>query len=445
VLNLLTDRTFRDCEGTTRREFIKIGTLGMGALTLPGLLAARAQAAAAGRPVKDTSVVWVWLGGGPTHVETFDPKMSAPSEYRSVTGEVTTNVPGITLGGTFPKCAKVADKMAFVRSFAHTNSGHGGGTHFVMTGYDNRLADNGGLATRPSIGSILARVRGANNDRTGIPTYVRLGGVGFDGPAFLGSAFAPFNPSGEARNNMTVSIPESRLADRRELLKGVDRVNRRVDQSGLMDGLGKFEQQAFNLVLGSATKAFDLTGEDPKVVERYSSSGGRGGRGDNGSLGQQLLRARRLCEAGCGFVTVSYGGWDMHGQIKQAMEQRSPQLDHALATFVADCCERGLDKKILLVVTGEFGRTPKVNRNAGRDHWAPLSTLALAGGGLKMGCTVGESAPKVDVPKSTPIRPQNLMATVFHVLGIDPRIQFVNNSGRPTYMVEDGHAIEELI
>jgi hypothetical protein len=444
VLNLFTDRKFRDCEGTSRREFIKIGTLGMGALTLPGLLAARAQAAAAGREVKDTSVVWVWLGGGPTHVETFDPKMSAPEEYRSVTGEVTTNVPGITLGGTFPKCAKVADKMAFVRSFAHTNSGHGGGTHFVMTGYDNRLADNGGLATRPAIGSIVARVRGANNDRTGIPTYVRLGGVGFDGPAFLGSAFAPFNPAGEARNNMTVSIPESRLADRRELLKGVDRVNRQVDQSGLMDGLGKFEQQAFNLVLGSATKAFDLQGEDPKVVERYG--GGSGGRNrDNGSLGQQLLRARRLCEAGCGFVTVSYGGWDMHGNIKQSMEQRSPQLDHALSTFVADCCERGLDKRILLVVTGEFGRTPKVNRNAGRDHWAPLSTLALAGGGLKMGLTVGESAPKVDVPKSTPIRPQDLMATIFHVLGIDSRIQFVNNSGRPTYMIEDGKAIEELI
>jgi hypothetical protein len=293
------------------------------------------------------------------------------------------------------------------------------------------------------MGSILARVRGANNRETGIPNYVRLGGVGFDGPAFLGSAFAPFNPSGEARNNMSLAIPESRLADRRELLKGVDRVNRKVDQTGLMEGLSKFEQQAFNLVLGSATKAFDLTGEDPKVVERYNSSS-RGGRGDNG-LGQQLLRARRLCEAGCGFVTVSYGGWDMHGQIKQAMEQRSPQLDHALATFVADCHERGLDKKILLVVTGEFGRTPKVNRNAGRDHWAPLSTLALAGGGLKMGCTVGESAPKVDVPKSTPIRPQDLMATVFHVLGIDTRIQFVNNSGRPTYMVEDGKPIEELV
>jgi hypothetical protein len=434
VLDLYTDKTYRDCEGATRREFLRIGTLGMGALTLPGLLQARAEAAAAGRAVKDTSVVWVWLGGGPTHVETFDPKMTAPSEYRSVTGEVTTSVPGITLGGTLRKMATVADKMAFVRSFAHTNSGHGGGTHFVMTGYDNRTADNGGLATRPSMGAIVARVRGANHRETGIPTYVRLGGVGFDGPSFLGAAFAPFNPSGEARNNMSLGIPEDRLADRRELLKGIDRVNRQADQSGLMEGLGKFEQQAFNLVLGSASKAFDLKGEDQKTVERY-------GRG----LGEQLLRARRLCEAGCGFVTVSYGGWDMHGNIKQSMESRSPQLDQAISTFVADCAQRGLDKTILLVITGEFGRTPKVNRGAGRDHWAPLSTLALAGGGLRMGQTVGESAPKVDIPKSTPIRPQDLMATVFHVLGIDTRVQFINTAGRPVYMIEEGKPINELV
>jgi hypothetical protein len=360
--------------------------------------------------------------------------MTAPAEYRSVTGELKTSLPGVTLGGTFPKMAQVADKMAFVRSFAHTNSGHGGGTHYVMTGYDNRQADNGGLATRPSMGSIVARVRGANNRDTGIPTYVRLGGISFDGPAFLGAAYAPFNPNGEARNNMSLSIPESRLADRRSLLQGIDRVNRQVDQSGLMEGLSKFEQQAFNLVLGSASKAFDLKGEDQKVVARY-------GRG----LGEQLLRARRLCEAGCGFVTVSYGGWDMHGGIKRALEARCPDLDAAVSTFVQDCHERGLDKKILLIITGEFGRTPKVNNGAGRDHWAPLSTLALAGGGLKMGLTVGESAPKVDIPKTKPIRPQDLMATVFHVLGIDPRVQFVNNAGRPTYMIEEGKPIAELI
>lgn len=433
MLNLFSDRRFRDCEGASRREFLKIGALGAGALTLPELLAARAQAKAAGLPTKDTSVVWIWLGGGPTHVETFDPKLTAPAEYRSTTGEVSTSIPGVTIGGTFPNIARAADKMAFVRSFAHTNSGHGGGTHYVMTGYDNRTIDNGGLPTRPSIGSILARSRGANHPQTGMPTYVRLGGIATDGPAFLGPAFAPFDPSGQARKNMDLVVADERLSDRRVLLAGLDRFKRRAEQDKLMEGLDRFEQQAFNLVLGQAPAAFDLKQEDPKLVERY-------GKG----LGEQLLRARRLCEAGCGFVTVSYGGWDMHGQVKQGMERRSPELDRGVAAFVEDVHERGLSDKILLVITGEFGRTPKVNGNAGRDHWAPLSTLALAGGGLQMGQVVGESAAKVDVPRSTPIRPQDLMATIFHVLGLDPRMQFVNQTGRPVYMLEEGRPIAEL-
>jgi hypothetical protein len=434
MLNIGSNRRFRDCDGATRRDFLKVGALGAGALALPGLLAARARAADAGLPVKETSVVWLWLGGGPTHVETFDPKMTAPSEYRSVTGEIASRITGEALGGTFPKMAAVADKMAFVRSFAHTNSGHGGGTHFVMTGYDNRNIDNGGLPTRPSMGAILARVRGPNHYATGMPTYVRQGGIATDGPAFLGAAYAPFDPSGQARRNMTLTINEERLDDRRELLTELDRINRQADRSGLMDGLDKFEQQAFNLVLGNAPEAFDLKSENSKTVERY-------GKG----LGEQLLRARRLCEAGCGFVTIQYGGWDMHGNIKRSMETRSPQLDQGVAAFVEDIHERGLDSRILLVITGEFGRTPKVNRNAGRDHWAPLSTLALAGGGLRMGQVIGQSSPKLDVPKTTPIRPQDLMATVFEVLGIDRQTQFINPDGRPVYLLEEGKPIAELV
>jgi hypothetical protein len=434
MLNFISNRRYRDCEGATRREFLKVGALGAGALTLPGLLRARAEAAAAGRSVKDTSVVWLWLGGGPTHVETFDPKMSAPAEYRSVTGEVATKLPGITLGGTFPNMAGVADKMAFVRSFAHSNSGHGGGTHWVMTGYDNRNIDNGGLPSRPGMGAILARVRGANHYESGMPTYVRLGGIGADGPAFLGPAYAPFDPSGQARRNMSLAVPQDRLDDRRALLDNLDRINREADRSGLMNGLDRFEEQAFNLVLGNAPSAFDTASEDPRTIEKY-------GKG----LGEQLLRARRLCEAGCGFVTVSYGGWDMHGTIERSMQSRSPQLDQAVAAFVEDVHQRGMSEKILLVITGEFGRTPKVNRNAGRDHWAPLSTLALAGGGLQMGQVVGESAAKLDVPKSTPIRPHDLMATIFLVLGIDQQVQFVNNAGRPTFMLEQGKPIAELV
>jgi uncharacterized protein DUF1501 len=434
MFNVISDRGYRDCEGNTRREFLRVGALGAGALALPGLLAARAQAAKAGKPVKSTSVVWVWLGGGPTHVETFDPHMQAPVEYRSTTGEVATKLPGVTIGGTFPKIASVADRMAFVRSFAHNDSGHFGGTHFVMTGYDNRAVDNGGQPNKPSMGSIVARVRGINHPVTGMPTYVAMNRIRVDGPAFLGTPYAAFDPNGQALKNMSLHIKEERVNDRRTLLASLDRMSSVVDRSGAMEGMDRFEQQAFNLVLGGAPEAFDLKREDKKTVARY-------GKG----VGEQLLRARRLCEAGCGFVTLQYAGWDMHQQIKTNMEKRSPELDHAIAAFVEDVHQRGLSDQILLVITGEFGRTPKINKNAGRDHWAPLSTLALSGGGLKMGQVVGESAPKADVPRSKPIRPLDLMATVFHALGIDPHTQFTNPAGRPVYMLEDGQPIAELV
>jgi hypothetical protein len=434
MLKLAWRRQSGNCEGTTRRDFLRVGTLGVGALTLSQMLRVRSQAQAAGNSVKDTSVIWLWLGGGPTHVETFDPKMTAPSEYRSATGEVQTILPGVTLGGNFERLAAVADKMAFVRSFAHTNSGHGGGTHWVMTGYDHRLADNGAPPDRPGLGSIVSRVRGPNHPVSGMPTYVRLGGIYGDGPSFLGTAYGPFDPGGEAQRNMSLVVDKARLESRRDILKGIDQVRRDVDRSRIMEGLDSFEQQAFNLILSRSQQAFDLKYEDPRVVERYGSG-----------LGHQMLQARRLCEAGCGFVTVHFGGWDMHGNIKDSMNILGPQVDRAVAALVEDMEQRGLNRQILLVISGEFGRTPKINGSAGRDHWAPLSTLALAGGGLKMGQVIGESAEKVDVPKTTPITPQDLMATIFDVLGIDGRIQFVNQAGRPVYMVEQGKPISELV
>ena len=427
-------KAHRNCEGSSRRDFLRVGGLGLGSLSLANLLHGKAKAAEQGIQTSDKSVIWLWLGGGPTQVETFDPKMTAPSEYRSVTGEVKTVLPGVTLGGNFERIAGLADKMAFVRSFAHTNSGHSGGTHYVMTGYDNRLADNGAVADRPFLGSIMSRIRGTNHPVTGIPTYVRLGGIYADGPAFLGTAFGPFDPAGEARRNMSLSIEQSRLSNRRAMLDGIDNVKRDIDRKGLMEGLDSFEEQAFNLILSRSQQAFDLKYEDPRVVDRY-------GKG----LGEQMLQARRLCEAGCGFVTLQHGGWDMHSNIKQEMDRRGPEIDRAVSALVEDLDQRGMLENVLLVISGEFGRTPKINGSSGRDHWAPLSTLAFAGGGLKMGQVVGESAEKVDVPKTTPITPQDLMATVFHVLDFDKRIQFMNQSGRPTYMIENGRPIEELI
>jgi hypothetical protein len=360
--------------------------------------------------------------------------MSAPAEFRSTVGAVKTRLPGVEIGAVFPKIAQVADRMAFVRSFAHTNSGHGGGTHWVMTGYDYPPADNGMPPIKPGLGSILARVRGTNDPSTGLPTYVRVGGILGDGPAWLGTPYAPFDTGGNARTNMNLQVPVAQLNDRRSLLKTFDTVDRDIDRRGTMRGLDSFEGQAFDLILGRAREVFDIQREDPRTRDRY-------GQG----LGEQMLLARRLCEAGVGFVTLHFGGWDMHGDIANSMKNLAPQMDQAVTAFVEDCSARGLDQEILLVITGEFGRTPRINGGAGRDHWAPLSTLALAGGGLKMGQVVGESSEKVEIPKTNPITPQHLMATVFHVLGLPLDLHYQDPTGRPTPMIDGGQPIAELI
>ncbi len=434
MFNYFGSRTGTKCDGSSRRDFLKVGALGLGGLMLPDLLRARAAAAADGKPTRKTSVVWLWLGGGPTQIETFDPKMSAPVEFRSTVGAVKTSLPGVEFGGVFPEMAKVADKLAVVRSFAHNNSGHGGGTHWVMTGYDFAGADNNMPPIKPGIGSIVARHRGANNPQTGLPTYVRLNGILGDGPSWLGSPYAPFDVGGNARTNMNMKVTLDNLGDRRSLLKGFDQVNRDLDRSGQMSGLDSFEQQAFDLILSRARETFDVNKEDPRTRDRY-------GKG----LGEQLLMARRLCEAGVGFVTIQHGGWDMHGGIANAMKTTAPAVDHAVAAFIEDTTARGLDEDVLLVVTGEFGRTPRINGGAGRDHWAPLSTLALAGGGLKMGQVVGESNAKAEIPKTTPITPQHLLATVFHVLGLPQDLHYKDQTSRPVPMVDGGKPIAELI
>lgn len=435
MLNVWGSRRSKACDGTTRRDFLKVGALGTTGLLLTDLLRARATATANGQPTRNTSVVWLWLGGGPTHVETFDPKMTAPAEFRSTVGAVPTNVPGIELGGVYPKMAQVMDKLAVVRSFAHTNSGHGGGTHWVMTGYNFPPADNGQAQVKPGFGAILSRFRGPNNPQSGLPTYVRMNGIQGDGPAWLGASYAPFDLAGNARNNMNLQITMDQLAERQNLLDTFDNVNRDIDASGLMDGLDSFETQAMQLLTSNAREVFDINRESQSTRDRYGSS----------QLGTQLLTARRLCEAGVGFVTINYGGWDMHGNIANAMNQRAPAMDHAVAAFVEDVHQRGMSDDILLVISGEFGRTPRVNNGAGRDHWAPLSTLALAGGGLRMGQAIGESSERAERPRTRPISPQDLMATVFHVLGMPQNLHYNDNTGRPMPMISGGQVISELV
>jgi hypothetical protein len=434
MFSVLGPRTRNTCDGSTRRDFLKVGALGLGGLALPDLLRARATARAAGKSVRNTSVVWLWLGGGPTQVETFDPKPDAPAEFRSTVGHVSTAIKGVEIGGVFPMIAARADKMAFVRSFAHDNSGHGGGTHWVMTGYNFPPADSGLPQVKPGLGAVVARHRGANNPATGLPTYVRLSSTYGDGPSWLGASYAPFDTSGNARRNMNLSVAQDRLTDRKSLLKTFDTLDREIDKSGLVQGLDSFESQAFDLLKSRAREAFEVGRESPRTRDLYGNG-----------LGQQMLLARRLCEAGAGFVTLHFGGWDMHGAVAQGMKQLGPQVDRAVSAFVEDCADRGLDKDVLLVITGEFGRTPRINGGAGRDHWAPLSTLALAGGGLKVGQVVGESTAKAEVPKTTPIRPQDLMATVFHVLGVPQDLQYKDPSGRPVSMIDGGKPIAELV
>ncbi|MEO2011088.1 MAG: DUF1501 domain-containing protein [Pirellulaceae bacterium] len=428
MLTIETNPHQKTCAGYSRRELLKIGSLGLGGLTLPTLLKAKAEP---GGFVQDKAVVLLFLGGGPSHIETFNPNMGAPSPFRSMTGEVKTAIPGITLGGTFPRLARHVDKLAIVRSFHHNDSSHSTAVPYVLSGGD---VFSGG------IGTVYSRLRGTNHQVTGMPTTALLTAPDIgrfqnpkkrivDGsqPHELGAVYAPFNPSGTGPviDNMSLNVSHGRLDDRRHLLAQLDRFKKHADNHNAIDSLDRFRQQAFNVVLGSATEALDLSREDPRNVERYDTSMYRVGEKEVRSctLGKQMLLARRVIEAGCGFVTVQNSGWDMHGgsgnnfmSLASGMEMLGRPLDKAVSAFLSDLDERGLRDKVLLVITGEFGRTPKVNKFAGRDHWANLSTLLLAGGGLKTGQIVGQSAPKNDVPHSDPVGVENLMATIMHLL-----------------------------
>lgn len=452
MLHFTAPRRVRDCEGRTRRDFLRVG--GAGLLGLPALLAGRAAAKDAGRPVKETSVIWLWLGGGPSQIETFDPKMTATAEFRSVTGEVKTSLPGVTFGGTFPKLAKLAHRMSVVRSFAHANSSHGGATHWVNTGFNFFGFDGTEKPQQqPAIGAIAAHTRGLNHAKTGMPTYVKLGGRNrADGPAYLGKACSPFDLTGEGLSDLTPKAPAGQLDTRRGLMAAFDRTRRDVDASGSMDSIDHFERQALGLITGKAAEAFDLSKESPRTVAKYATEPHPR---DKVNLGECLLLARRLCEAGCGVVNVAFNGWDHHNvngtlPVKEGFEQLGPSVDHAVSTFIEDTHDRGLQDRILLVITGEFGRTPRISTGkqaGGRDHWGPLSTLALIGGGLKMGQVVGESSPRAEVPATQPIGPLDLFATMFHVLGIDgsmPDSAMLN--GRPIFPEKyTGKPIPELI
>ncbi|SVA67955.1 uncharacterized protein METZ01_LOCUS120809 [marine metagenome] len=433
------------CEGVSRREFLRIGALGLGGLTLPRMLAVAGEATSV---VRDKAVVVLNLQGGPSQVETFDPKMTAPREYRAMFGEVKTSLPGITFGAQFPMLAKLANKMAVVRSYRHGISSHGPAALHVAAG---------GNPTKACMASLYARVAGITNPRTGLPnnTIVIPAAISPDykdlsavpqrvtDTGTLPPAYKAFDPSKGSTllEDMKLNLPAGRFDDRKSLLREFDQLRRRVDSQ--IENTSTFEQQAMNIVLRGMSAAFDLSKEDPRTLARYDTGAIKPDAGTMKrnsyakqfspvALGKQMLMARRLVEAGCGFVTVTCTGWDMHGggkeyTITDGMPVQAPAVDRAASAFIEDIIQRGLYEKVLLVITGEFGRTPKINAKGGRDHWGNLCTLAFAGGGLKMGQIIGASNKTVSEPARDQVSSSQLLGTVMHTLLDIPNLRLRNN------------------
>lgn len=429
------------CDGISRRNLLRVGTLALGGLTLADRLRLEAQGALTSR--KNAAVIFVFLAGGPSHMETFDPKPDAAQDYRGPLGTIRTRVPGVQFGELVPKLAGVMDKVAVLRSVTHGQSRHVAGTHILFTGRDLRgqIVDNA-PAEAPCIGSFVSRIRGANFE--GLPPYVAVTRANqFETPLWLGAQYAPFETLGYPQSDgfrvQNVSLPKEmeldRLSARRSLLQQLDATRRIVDTERVADGMDDFRRQAFEMITGSrAREAFNIHAEDKRLRERYGMN----------HFGQCLLLARRLAESGVSFLTVRDSGWDHHSELLPKMKQMTPRVDQAIAALVEDLHERGLEKDILVVVTGEFGRTPKWNQQQGRDHWPGAMSVLLAGGGFRGGQVVGETTHTGEYPRSHAYSPQDLLATVYRHLGIDHEQTFTDPAGRPWRMLEGGRVIREL-
>ena len=401
-----------------RRNFLRVGSIGAG-LSAVGLSDyALAQDALS---YEDKAVIWVWLGGGPTQFETFHaPNDTVPTEWQPINGAIHDPKTNITLGADWTELAKHTNKLNVVNSFSHKDSSHRQGTHFMMTGHYNPERTTTSIAKYPSFGSIVSAVYGTNHPQNGVPTYVKQGKIEGEQPAFLGGAHKPFDPSN--KDNLTPRIETVRFSDRKGLLDALDRGNRVPSEEA--QSFSRIGNTAYNVILGNAKEAFDIDKEPEAMREKY----GKGGIGD------QMLLARRLAQFGTKFVTVHYGGWDMHGNIKKSLEGKVPPLDKALAAFVDDIYESGISEKVLLVVTGEFGRT-RLNQNGGRDHWPSITPMLLSGGSYDHGRVIGRSD-KAYYPTESKVGPIDVAATLFDHFQIDTNIQKVDQSGRPRYLLE---------
>lgn len=447
------------CDGVPRRDFIKAGLLGFSGLALADALRARAAAAAQHVPSNGKSVILYWLDGGPTQLETYDPKPYAPAEFRGPFQAIDTAAPGIQINELLVQQAKVMDKVSLIRSMHHDHGDHFAAAHWMLTGYLGSNAQD--LDPQfPSVGSIITKLRGPN--QPGVPPYVAVPysatvGLqpGYNSGAYLGVAYNPFNSGGDPNAadykvpnlNLPNELSLDRLEHRHSLLGSLDRIRREVDNSGVMNGLDSFNQQAYQLITGEAArKAFDIGSEDPALRDKYGRN----------SYGQSALLARRLVEAGVTFVTIHNGGWDHHWDLEQGMKSRLPSMDQSVAALIEDLDQRGLLDSTLVLVMGEFGRTPRLNDGGnggpprsmgtpGRDHWGNVMSVLVGGGGVVGGRVVGASNSKGEFPAERPVKPADLLATIYRLMGIDLSLHFPNRAGRPVPINNYGKVISELL
>ena len=458
MLQIQNGSAAMNCQGHSRRTALKVGFLGALGLSLPDMLRLQAQGATNG---KKKSVILMWLDGGPSQLETYDPKPEAPADYRGPFETISTNVPGIQLSATIPLHAQHADKMVFVRSLHHDTGDHFAGAHWMLTGQFGSTSANK-TQKFPSVGSYVSKVNGAN--QPGMPAYVGLPSAhsvyiypGYQGAAHLGSAYNPFDVNTKQRYlsaTYTAKIQKppclenfqpmagGRSNDRMSLLQKLDGLRRDIDSSGAMEAMDSYQQQAVDMVLnGRAREAFDVEKEDPKLADRYG----------RGPWGHYTLMARRLVEAGVSFITVDMPHWDNHSGIEKGHGSKLLHVDKAVSALLEDLELRGMSDDVLLLVMGEFGRTPRLNKGQpgipipGRDHWGNAISAMMVGGGLKGGQVIGATNSKAEHPISRAMKPNDLLATVYHVLGIDHSQAFLDHAGRPIPILPEGKAIAEAI
>lgn len=439
--------TWQNCEGFTRRDCLQLGlgTLLGGGLT--GVLRAAARAPAADVPRRQAdSCILIWMDGGPTHYETFDPKPDAPAEIRGEFEAIPTKLAGVCFSQYLPRLASLADRIAVIRSIRHNEGNHGAGNHYMMTGAPPRIPVGCGafVSFHPSMGSVIASQRGAP---AGLPAYFSMPGMTRSGgPNFLGAKFAPFivsdDPNRPDFRVRDVALPrgltDGQFADRKQLRQEVDRMVRINDPAAgdPVVALDEFYQQGYELVTSPAAQAaFDISREPDAVRDRYGRNG----------FGQRALLARRLVEAGVPFITLNEGGWDHHRDIFNALRTRLPAFEATIAALIEDLDQRGMLQRTMVLALGEFGRTPQVNSDRGRDHWSNAMSVLFAGGGTPGGQVVGATDRNGYAAVERVLAPENFVSTVYAKLGIDPDKILYTPQGRPAHLVSDPRPIAELM